>query len=250
MRAGGIALLAATLASVLPGCGAPDPPRELVVGSHAVRVSIPAGWEVLDQGRQILIRKASAVLVLQDLGPAGPPGIRREVERAQDLWRAGRVHEAQWRMKNVPVPRDLFPTPAHSQAFWATWSKVSSAPSQTAYADLELVFAAILAHIDAMPPRELPTLADAGLAGLGHDQRRDVKARRPRTIDGREALDMETWNRLTHASPQRLLFVLNDGYLLALRTEPGADRETVKVFEAMLDTLQFAAGRVADGARR
>ncbi len=250
MTAGRAALLVAGLAGLLPGCGAQESSRELAVGAHQVRVRIPAGWEVVDQGRQILIRRASAELVLKDLGPAGPPGIRREVERAQDLWRAGHGSEARWRMANVPVPREVFPTLADRQRFWAAWSRVSNARADRPYEDVQPAFAVILANIDVMPARPLPLLVDAGLAELGHDQRRDVKARRPMTVDGHEALDVETWNRLSHQNPERLMFVENDGYLLVLRTGQSADRETVRAFESVLDRLQFLAGPPADRTRR
>jgi hypothetical protein len=59
------------------------------------------------------------------------------------------------------------------------------------------------------PPRDPDALIDWGLAaveaGVGHDQRREVRWRRKVTIDGREAVDIETWNRLDHTNPQRNL---------------------------------------------
>lgn len=236
------ALSCIAVACVLAGCGAQDPARDFTVGTHRVSAAVPPGWDVIDQGRQIRLRKGSAELVLRDLGPAGPRGVRREVERARDLWSAGQGGAALARMGIVPVPRDLFPTPEAGRAFWKAWSRVSQAPAETLYTDLAPAFDEVLDLVDAMPERDLPALVDSGLATLGHDQRRDVKSRAAASIDGREALDVETWNRLTHAGLQRLLFVLNDGSLLALYTGHDPNRDTVKAFEALGARLHFDAG--------
>src|SRR5262245_43561134 len=44
------------------------------------------------------------------------------------------------------------------------------------------------------PPRTLDELVDWGLAGVGHNQRREEKSRRTVMLGGREAVDIETWN--------------------------------------------------------
>ena len=79
----------------------------------------------------------------------------------------------------------------------------------------------------------------AALGGAGSDQRREVKSRRTITIDSHEAVDIETWNRLDHTWPQRLLFLRVDGDLFALHTPGRADADTVTAFEAILDSLHF-----------
>lgn len=79
------------------------------------------------------------------------------------------------------------------------------------------------------------------LAGPHHDQRREVRTRRTVTIDHYEAMDIETWNRLDHGWPQRLLFLRVDDDLFALHTPGLADTDTVKAFEAILGSLHFTA---------
>jgi hypothetical protein len=79
----------------------------------------------------------------------------------------------------------------------------------------------------------------AALGGAGSDQRREVKSRRTTTIDSHEAVDIETWSRLDHTWPQRLLFLRVDGDLFALHTPGRADADTMKAFEAILDSLHF-----------
>jgi hypothetical protein len=89
---------------------------------------------------------------------------------------------------------------------------------------------------------DLDQFAEWGLAvlgGAGSDQRREVRSRRTTTVDSHEAVDVETWNRLDHTWPQRLLFLRVDGDLFALHTPGRADADTMKAFEAILGSLHF-----------
>jgi hypothetical protein len=86
------------------------------------------------------------------------------------------------------------------------------------------------------------TLADTDAIALGGtrvDQRREVKSRRAIKIDQREAMEIDTWNRLDHTWPQRYLFVRADDDLLVLSTPRLADDETVEAFERIRDSLHF-----------
>jgi len=108
-------------------------------------------------------------------------------------------------------------------------------------------FAIVLQFLGAStpPPRDLDELIDWGLAELGAeigpDKRRELKSRRSVTIDGREAFDIETWNRLDHTNPQRILFVKDDGDLLALHTERMTLEDTLTAFDAIRDSLHFVS---------
>ena len=140
-------------------------PKEFEVGARRVQITLPTGWEALDQGKQKRFRKGELEIVLQNLGPATPP------------------------------------------------------------------------------PRDPEALIDWGLAsvdaGVGHDQRREVRFRRTVTVDGREMVDIETWNRLDHTNPQRILFVPDDGELLALQTVGMASADSLAAFEAIRNSLHF-----------
>jgi hypothetical protein len=80
---------------------------------------------------------------------------------------------------------------------------------------------------------------EPALGSLHDDHRREVKSRRAITIDNHEAVDIETWNRLDHTWPQRLLFVRAADDVLALHTARLADEQTAKAFESIRDSLHF-----------
>jgi hypothetical protein len=136
-------------------------------GGRRVQVTVPAGWEALDQGTQKRFRKGEFEIVLQYVGLATPP------------------------------------------------------------------------------PRDFDELTDWGLvtlgAGVGHDQQREVKSRRAVMVDGREAMDIETWSRLDHANPQRFFLVRDDGDLLALQTVRMAFADTLTAFDAIRDSLHIVS---------
>jgi len=147
--------------------------REFELGEHRVRVLVPVGWELADQGAQKRFRKGESQIVLVDLEPETRRLAESELERLGDL--------------------DQF----------AEWGL-------------------------------------AVLGGAGSDERREVRSRRTiTTIDSHEAVDVETWNRLDHTWPQRLLFLRVDDDLFALHTPGRADADTVAAFEAILGSLHF-----------
>lgn len=244
------AWLLAASAAAFAACGAHDAPRTFAIGEHRVSARVPAGWEVLDQGRQVRLRGAGAELVLQDLGAAGPVGLRREVERAQDLWRAGRVDEARWRLYNVPLPEYLFATPEQARAFRDAWSGVTADAARALTGDEPARrFVAVMGAVAELREPTLPELARHGLAVLGHDERRDVRASEPVAVAGGDALDVQTWNRLAHTSPRRFVFVRNDDFLLVLYTAADADGDAATAFTAVRDSLQLLPAAAASDRR-
>ena len=93
------------------------------------------------------------------------------------------------------------------------------------------------------PHRDLDALVDWALAEVGHDERREVKSRRPVTLDGREAFDIDTWHRLDHTNPHRIFLVIDEGDVLALHTVRMALGDTLAAFDAIRGSLHFVSIR-------
>ena len=158
MIAGRATWLLVVALAVSSACAKPEDvgvPKELELSPHRIQLSVPAGWELLDQGSQKRFRNGESEIVLQNLGNLD--------------WEVG------------------------------------------------------------------------ALKKLSDDERRQVKSRRPFLLDGHEAMEIETWNRLDHTWPQRFLFVRADDDVLALHTPRLADDETVKAFESIRDSIHLSA---------
>jgi hypothetical protein len=74
---------------------------------------------------------------------------------------------------------------------------------------------------------------------LDPDGSSDVTQRRPIAIGGREGLVVDSWDRLSHARERRIALVLNQGHLLAVRTEWGDPAPMKLALDAVLTSLQF-----------
>jgi hypothetical protein len=195
--AGALLALALALATALPACRkAAAPPaqaREIAVGVHRLLVRLPAGWQVYDQGEEIVVK-----------------------------------------------------APPLTDAEYKTWDRTGRAPGKGNGSVRIRDLGAAAAEGNPAPP--LSDFATRALAKLGHDQRRDIEFRRPLLFDGREAEEIGTWQRATHTMPQRLLFVLDDGAVLAIASEPLGGEESLSGYEAIRGSLQFGVG--PDSARR
>ena len=215
--------------------------KEFEFAAHRVRAAVPGNWSVLDQGRQKRLRNGESEIVLENLGPADPDGVRREVERARDLWKAGQSGEAQLALNNLHAPAELFPTAEDNRAYQVVRARLAVYREERPFETVAADFVELLGRVSELPARTADQLAEWGLTQLGHDQRRDVKSRRTLTVDGHDAVEIETWSRLDHTYPQRFLFVADSGDLLALHTPREADAASAKVFESVSDSLHFLA---------
>jgi hypothetical protein len=187
---------------------------------------VPAGWQALDQGRQLVFRNGESTLIFNDLGAVRPEGFRDTAAAAQELWRSGRDDEARTRLRELEQ-RTVLPVP--------------SAPRGTAYADVALDFDRLFAAIEEMKPAPIDKIVDDALPRLGHDQfRREVKSRQATRVDGREAMEVETWMTLTHSDPRCLLLIVNEGRALAVRCDR-CDGDMAKIFDDVTVSLHFAA---------
>ena len=197
MNAPTAALLALALATPLSACkkaATPPPPaREIALGAHRLLVRLPAGWQVYDQGEQIVLK-----------------------------------------------------APPLTDADYKKWDLTGQVPSKGTGSVRIHDLGPAAAEGEATPP--LADFATRALARLGHDARRDIEFRRPLSVDGREAEEIGTWQRLAHTTPQRFLFVLDDGAVFAIASQPLGGEESLSGYEAIRASLQFVGG--PDSARR
>ena len=214
--------------------------QEVRLGEHHLSLRVPEGWRVLSFGREVRVSRGNVVLTLGDLGPAGPEGIQREVERARTLWKNGQLHDAQWVLKTVPVPDELFRTQVERTTFWADWSEVMGAGEGANPDAMDEAFERIRADVAALARPDLQVLAGTVLDQIEPKARRDIEVSHPRLVNGREAVVYRTWDRLTHRNPRRVAIVFDGGYALKLDTEAGSILRAGPVFQGLLDSLRFS----------
>jgi hypothetical protein len=214
--------------------------QEVTLGEHHLSLRVPEGWRVLSFGREVRVSRGNVVLTLGDLGPAGPEGIQHEVERARTLWKKGQLRDAQWVLKTVPVPDELFGTLVERTAFWAAWSEVTSAGEGANPDAVDEAFERIRENVAAIQRPDPQVLAGTVLEKIEPRARRDVEASHLRLVSGREAVVYRTWDRLTHRHPRRVAIVFDGGYALKLDTEAGSILRAGPVFQGLLDSLRFS----------
>jgi len=246
-----VVALAITLELTIASCAiTPAPRRSLRIGHHPISVVVPHGWQVIDRGGTVVLSAGDAQIRIDDLGPVGPLGVRREIERARELWREGRSDYARWTLRTVPVPDALFATAEQRESFWSSWSMVSHEGEAPSRAAVDAAYDEVLAKTTLLKHPDVDALASAALERDDPDAQRDVALRTRRLVDGHAAVVLDTWSRLSHTSRQRVVMVFDDGYLLQLRTERRALARSAVALERVLHSLRFEAGaRVgADGS--
>lgn len=231
---------------LLAGCAKPVTRQAFDVGVFQVSVATGPDWRHVDQGRRHLLRHDPVQLVIEDLGPVGRDGIRREIERARTLWRRGQVGEARSVMTMIPVASELFATPEHRRAFWDTWNEVSSAPDDIDAVAAGERFDRLLDAVAALRERPADQVIDDALATMGEDQRRRVAWRQRRMVSGRDAVVIQTWNRLSHDHPRRFALIMDSGRLLVLRTEQGPWQPALVAFDPVLRSLRVTSPPAPD----
>jgi hypothetical protein len=225
----------------LAACGG-ETEQSFDVGEHHVQIVVPSGWERVDQGRQVLLRRGGDQLILTDLGPSRPGGLRKEIEHIRSLWRDGTHRQAMTRLDQLPQGKHLFAAGPGYQAFREAWTEVAYSPADSAWSTVDARFQHLLNVIDTMKPAPVETVAEEAADRLEHlDHRRELRSSETRRVDGKEAVLVTTWMTLTHADERLLLLVINDGRSLALRCDR-CDAPVKIAFTSVAESLHFGAG--------
>lgn len=231
------------LASVfaLAGCGTEPPPSEpieVTIGPHRVAFRVPDGWLHFDHGREQLFERDLQDLSIADLGPVTARALTRDVERARELWRDGRVEDARTLLDSFDL-RASDPGPDAWRTVADAWDTILVRSAKARPADVEGAYGVVLDRLEEAPTLDLAERADRALTTLGHGELRAVAARVPRIVGGEPALQVDTWDRLSHAHPARFVFLVRDGRLLVARTELGRFEDMEAPFEALIESIEF-----------
>jgi hypothetical protein len=241
VRVGRRALLGGCLLLVACASSEPPPPpalTEVDVGVHRLAFAVPHGWLHFDHGREQRFERGTVRMSIEDLGPVDGPAFARALDDARDLWEDGRLEDARAVTARLRL-RLAIREGEEWQALLAPWRIVSRAGEGATPGELDESYREVRARLAGLPLRDLETLADAALQDLGEDERRGVAAQRPVLIDDREALWIDTWDRLSHLYPKRFLFLVNEGHLLVVYGKLGALAEMEGPLDALAGSLRF-----------
>ena len=242
-------LLAAVLAS---GCvdrtiaiATPSRHYEMTPGDHRIAFDAPQDWMVVNQGREVTIRKGSIekgirAIEIRDLGPAGREGIEAEVKRARELWNADKDADARWRLKNITVTRESFTSASQRNHFWETLHDLTGAPRGAEFNHVDAMFTALLDSVRALEPLPFPKAVEIALAPIEDVKlRREISERTRMSIDGHDALRFETRYRQTHAYPRTYVVVRNGSRLLGVWMDHDRPRATLNLtFDVVVKSLK------------
>jgi hypothetical protein len=243
-RGGASSLVVAVVATVASAaCRAESPtPRPgesfVTVGRHRVAFRVPAGWKGVGGGREHHVERGILRITLADRGPVEGAAFAREIERARAVWRRGRREDARAVLMALRL-KWAFPSEEAWESFRGPWNEAYWLHEDVPPADLEYAFGRVLYQILRLPPPDLETCVDWALPGMGHDTRQEIAGRRRAVIDGRDALWIDTWDRLSHGHRRRYLFVVSDGHLLVVRSARGYLGPLEEALDAVVGSLRF-----------
>jgi len=233
-------LLALALAvTVGLGCSRPAT-RDLEIGAHRVRLVPPAGWEVLEHGRQHYFRDGERQVSLTDLGPASSEGMVCELRAARATWLAGRRRDAFARVRDLHGPPLRFATSDQRADYWRTWNDIVYDGERVDSAAIGVAFDELLQRTGKLPRVAPESMLEYVLESRPQAWRREIARRGSRLVHGREWTELHTWDRVSHLDPSRVAFLDDGGYFLVLAVERGPIDVTGPAFEGLLTTMEVA----------
>ena len=217
------------------GCAGSLDPVTVDIGVHRVSFVIPEGWQHYDHGREQRLETSDGDIVLTDLGPVTADGYRPVIAAAREHLRSDRREDARQILEDLRRAPSIDATDLPS----AIGESLDRFRTGQSTAEVEASFDTLLAEVDRLSTPDLMSLATASLAGFDHGPRRDVEREELRNVDGRQAGQVITWQRLTHDHRRWHLWIVNRGHLLVIRTTLGRDRVLGPAFETVVGSLRF-----------
>jgi hypothetical protein len=216
------------------------PSTRVDIGVHVVSFRLPEGWEHLDHGREHRFHRELSRISVSDHGPVVSEGYLRELRRAHELFRDHRLDDARAQASGLDL-RPAFPDVDRRKAFFDSWwTALDGGRSKNINrGDAEVAWEYVLREIERLPEPELDDLVDRLFPLIETAAHREIAERVPSELDGRPAIRLETWDRLTHDHRQSFLVVLNEGNLFVLRMERGTYAQMKPAFETLAGSLAF-----------
>jgi hypothetical protein len=232
------------LACLLQGCSEPPPPEpeplRLEIGVHDVSLKTAAGWSHFDHGREHRFRRGIAQISLRDAGPGTTGGFLREIRHAWGLYSRRQVEEARVILGRLDL-RAAFENKGRWDEFESYWKTAWADPraSQLDASEVHHAYKVVLKEVENVGSPSMAQIVDRALPELENGPHRAVANQQAVAIDGREAIVLQTWDKLSHSNRRNYLFVLNRGNLLVARTDLGDFSELEPVFRRLVDSLEI-----------
>ena len=222
--------------------------QSLEIGIHEIEFSIPAGWFVMDTGLGPILRtgesdySAPSVISFEDLGPCTPEGIRRTLLEAREHCRAGRFGESRQLLDQISLDQ-IVVIQEDIRSFDNAWSRVRSPnhPRRGARPEeFEPAYQKLLDRAALIPRRSIEELAREHIEEVSQNGRHETVKTDLVEVDGKPALVIDTWDRLSHKMRRRYLLLINDDNLFFMNSNFGKFPEIDAAFQQLLPSLQFS----------
>ena len=232
---------------LLAACGAEvsqptEPAIELVdqkVGSHQLQFTVPKGWQHLDLGGIQSFRGSGALLEMEDLGTYSRSGLTKHIEQAQRLYRGGNRLAAQEHLKRLPFFQGAFLKSDDWRQVEPFWKTLMRGQEQDQPERVKQAYQQVLTILSQQPRTDFETVTRKLLDIEDRNGQRDIAEWEIVSIDGRKAVLVETWDKLSHSMKQKRLFILNEDNILSLRVRSGPYEDIVAPFDQITASIEF-----------
>jgi hypothetical protein len=187
-----------------------------------------------------LFRRGEAQISLVDLGPASRDGMAHELRAAEAVWRSGRHRDAAERIRELRAPLLTFATSDQRAEFWRPWTDATY-PAGAADPSVGDAFPVLIDRTRTLGEVSPDQMLEYVLTLATDQHDREVVVRNHRHLHGRDWIEVETWNRVSHQDRSRIAYLEDDGYLLVLAMDRVRMEHTGLAFEALLASFDVTA---------
>ena len=214
-------------------------PVATTIGHHKLRFTVPRGWQHLQQGATQSLRRSGALLEFTDLGTFSWSGVKRQIKEAQRLTASGDTVAAQALLKQLPYLQALFLNADSWHDVRPLWETLTHRQGTTPLPKVADSYAKLLRHLAYQPDVDFQAVTSKLLQLKNPHGQREEASRRVFDVDGRPAIEVTTWDKLSHTMHRSYLFVLNGDNILQLRVTLGTQDTYAPAFNEIVSSLRF-----------